>query len=165
MIGLKQWLPSCPQQVIRPAASLPPRHRSLADPFDILAAHNSDDSVFVMFSATFGRREREEARKYMSEDSVTINVGRLGSTIRNIHQVVSFVSCWRSSQDRLLIALQIVWINQELKYTALADCLRSVPQCRTIVFCNTIKTVDNVDDFLFHQGKRTKRLLSQITNK
>lgn len=49
----------------------------------------SDDAIFVMLSATFPKHLRDVARKYMKNDYVQISIGRLGSTIKHIHQMVS----------------------------------------------------------------------------
>ena len=42
----------------------------------------------MMFSATFAKRERSVAKRYMSKDHIRIRVGRAGSVHVNVKQSV-----------------------------------------------------------------------------
>lgn len=106
-----------------------------------------DDSLQIcMYSATFPRTVRELAREYLSDYFVNVRVGRLGATTSDITQRVEWVE-HQDKQDRLL------------------ELLQDQPPTRTVVFVNTKRQCDNVDDFLFNNkypvtsvhGDRTQR--------
>jgi ATP-dependent RNA helicase DDX3X len=87
----------------------------------------------MLFSATFPKSARELAGEYLAASHVRFRVGRAGSTHGNIMQVIKEV-------------------ESHVKQRFLLDQLRSVPPCRTIVFVNSKRTADEVDDFLFNMG-------------
>jgi ATP-dependent RNA helicase DDX3X len=91
------------------------------------------DHSFMMFSATFPKEFRKLARKYMEEDYYRISVGRIGSTHENIKQ-------------------EIIWADESRKRDALYDKLFSIPPARTMVFVNSKRQADLLDDFLFNKG-------------
>lgn len=86
-----------------------------------------------MFSATFPKSIRDLAKEHLREDHVRIRVGRIGSTHENIQQDVIFVA-------------------PEAKKKALYDLLMSHPPARTIIFVNSKRAADDLDDFLFNKG-------------
>jgi len=87
----------------------------------------------MMFSATFPKTLRDLAKEHLREDHVRIRVGRIGSTHENIRQ-------------------DVIFVTPEIKKKALLDLLMSHPPGRTIVFVNSKRTADDVDDFLFNEG-------------
>jgi ATP-dependent RNA helicase DDX3X len=87
----------------------------------------------MMFSATFNDSANEIARNYTKNRAVRIEVGRVGSTHENITQ-------------------QIRWVDQELKKQALYDLLFTLKAARTLVFVNSKRTAEEVDDFLFNRS-------------
>ncbi|KAA8576125.1 hypothetical protein EYC84_006286 [Monilinia fructicola] len=86
---------------------------------------------YMMFSATFPKMAREIAKEHLSHDYVRIRVGRAGSTHSNIKQ-------------------DIIYVEPSSKYKALKDLLLSTPPARTMIFVNTKRAADEVDDFLFN---------------
>jgi len=85
-----------------------------------------------MFSATFPKIARDLATAHLAHDHVRIRVGRAGSTHHNIKQ-------------------EIIYVEPSMKRQALFDLLMSAPPARTIVFVNSRRTADEVDDFLFNR--------------
>lgn len=105
-------------------------------------SNENPDHTYLMFSATFPRAQRELASEWMSEDDyVQIRVGRAGQTHRNIDQVV-------------------VNVDRDMKQQATFDLLYASPPARTIIFCNSIITVDKLDDFLYNKGLPTTAIHS-----
>lgn len=102
--------------------------------------------TYLMFSATFEKGVRELAKNHLKEDHVRIRVGRIGSSHTNIKQ-------------------DVVFVEPRLKKEALLDLLMSKPPARTIVFVNSKRGADELDDFLFNNqipctsihGDRTQR--------
>lgn len=99
-----------------------------------------------MFSATFPKECRDLAKEHLAHDHVRIRVGRAGSTHKNIKQ-------------------DVVFVEPHMKRKCLEDLLLSTPPARTIIFVNSKKTADEIDDFLFNKsfpcvsihGDRTQR--------
>jgi ATP-dependent RNA helicase DDX3X len=87
----------------------------------------------MLFSATFPFELREMARQHLDVGHSQINVGRIGSTHGNILQRVELVT-------------------PEIKRAQLITALESIPPSRTIVFVNSKRTADEVDDFLYNMG-------------
>ncbi|KAK3335726.1 P-loop containing nucleoside triphosphate hydrolase protein [Cercophora scortea] len=111
-------------------------HDDWKDEFDkILTGGEQEEGniKYMLFSATFPKRIRDLAKEYLSENHVRLRVGRAGSTHENIKQ-------------------NIVMVAPSLKRTALMDLLNSVPPTRTMIFVNSKRTADEIDDFLFNQG-------------
>ncbi|KAH7057242.1 DEAD/DEAH box RNA helicase [Macrophomina phaseolina] len=104
------------------------------------------DHAYLMFSATFPKDARALARQHLAEDYIRIRVGRAGSTHNNIHQ-------------------KIVWVEDSEKDKALFDLLFSMPPCRTIVFVNSKRKADLVDDFLFNRGLPSTSIHSDRTQR
>ncbi|KAK7551652.1 DEAD/DEAH box RNA helicase [Phyllosticta citricarpa] len=91
------------------------------------------DHLYFMFSATFPKEARRLAREYMSEDYVRIRVGRAGSTHSNITQ-------------------RVYLVEEHQKDNALYDLVTSLPPSRTIVFVNSKRKAEMVDDFLYNKS-------------
>lgn len=89
-----------------------------------------DDYQLALFSATFPTALRKLAREHLAEDHLRIRVGRVGSTHSNIVQ-------------------DIVYVEPSQKRRALIDLLTSGEPCRTIIFVNSKRAADEVDDLLF----------------
>ena len=89
-----------------------------------------------MFSATFPKDAREMARNYMEQKYMRISVGRPGQAHKNIQQV-------------------IVYVDQDMKEQATYDYLMKIEPARTLIFCNSKKSVDIVDAFLHTRGLPT----------
>jgi ATP-dependent RNA helicase DDX3X len=85
----------------------------------------------MMFSATFPKIARQIATQHLAHDHVRFRVGRAGSTHKAIKQ-------------------NVVWIDPQMKKKALFDLLMSLPPSRTIVFVNSRRTCDEIDDYLFN---------------
>lgn len=103
----------------------------IANPL-ILLAQDEGNIRMLMFSATFPPAAREIADTYMNYDHCRLTVGRAGSSHANIQQ-------------------NIIWVEGRQKREALIDLLRSVPPCRTLIFVNTRRACDELDDFLHTQ--------------
>lgn len=89
------------------------------------------DHVYLMFSATFPKAAREMARAYLSQDYMRIAVGRPGQAHKNIRQVV-------------------VYVDQNMKDQATYDFIMKLEkQVRVLIFCNSKKTVDMLDAYLY----------------
>lgn len=84
-----------------------------------------------MFSATFPKMAREMAMKHLKHDHVRIRVGRIGSTHLSIKQ-------------------EVIYCHAAQKRQALFDLLMSSPPARTMIFVNSKRVADEVDDFLFN---------------
>ncbi|KAI1823686.1 P-loop containing nucleoside triphosphate hydrolase protein [Xylaria intraflava] len=86
---------------------------------------------YMLFSATFPTPVRQLAKQHLAENYVRIKVGRIGSTHESIKQ-------------------DVVWVDPGSKKKALLDLLNSLPPARTIIFVNSKRTADELDDFLFN---------------
>ncbi|KAF2965411.1 hypothetical protein GQX73_g8169 [Xylaria multiplex] len=87
---------------------------------------------YMLFSATFPTAIRKLAKTHLAENYVRIRVGRIGSTHENIKQ-------------------DIIFVDQSMKKQALLDKLYSLKPARTIIFVNSKRTADELDDFLFNK--------------
>lgn len=87
----------------------------------------------MLFSATFPKAARDLAKTHLADNHVRLRVGRAGSTHANIKQ-------------------DVVWVEPYLKKQACLDLLNSVPPGRTIIFVNSKRAADELDDFLFNKG-------------
>ncbi|KAL1957360.1 hypothetical protein VTO42DRAFT_6040 [Malbranchea cinnamomea] len=104
------------------------------------------DHRYMMFSATFNKQCRQLARKYLAADHVRIRVGRAGSTHENIIQ-------------------QVIYAEESLKKQCLYDLLISMPPSRTLVFVNTKKQADFLDDYLYNMGLPSTSIHSDRTQR
>ncbi|XP_068428410.1 DEAD-box helicase 3 X-linked a isoform X2 [Clinocottus analis] len=87
----------------------------------------------MMFSATFPKEIQILARDFL-EDYIFLAVGRVGSTSENITQ-------------------KVVWVEDCDKRSFLLDLLNAtVKEALTLVFVETKKGADALEDFLYHEG-------------
>ncbi len=86
----------------------------------------------MLFSATFPTAIRNLAKTHLAETYVRIRVGRIGSTHENIKQ-------------------DIIFVEPSMKKQALLDLLYSLKPARTIIFVNSKRMADELDDFLFNK--------------
>lgn len=86
----------------------------------------------MLFSATFPTPIRNLAKTHLAENYVRVKVGRIGSTHENIKQ-------------------DVIFVDQFMKKQALLDLLCSLKPARTIIFVNSKRTADELDDFLFNK--------------
>jgi len=100
----------------------------------------------MMFSATFPRETRALAKAHLTDDHIRIHVGRIGSTHKSITQ-------------------QVIWVDESKKRDAVFDLLISMPPARSIVFVNSKKSADFLDDFLFNAGLPTTSIHSDRTQR
>ncbi|KAL9013290.1 MAG: hypothetical protein Q9173_002001 [Seirophora scorigena] len=111
------------------------------------ADSNADsDHLYLFFSATFNKQARMVAKKYMSTDHVRVRVGRAGSTHENITQ-------------------RIVFAEPAQKRNALWDLLMAMPPARTMIFANTKREVDLIDDYLWNKGLPATSIHSDRTQR
>ncbi|KAI0975815.1 P-loop containing nucleoside triphosphate hydrolase protein [Xylaria arbuscula] len=87
---------------------------------------------YMLFSATFPTEIRKLAKTHLAESHVRIRVGRIGSTHENIKQ-------------------DVVFTDPSMKKQALLDLLYSKKPARTIIFVNSKRMADELDDFLFNK--------------
>lgn len=95
-----------------------------------------EDRQTLMFSATFPRDIQILAADFL-RDYVFLSVGRVGSTSENIKQVVEWVDDY-SKRSRVLELLREPASSQGL----------------TLIFVETKRTADQLDDFLYSQRVR-----------
>ncbi|KAK4453568.1 putative ATP-dependent RNA helicase [Podospora aff. communis PSN243] len=88
---------------------------------------------YMFFSATFPKPIRDLAKTHLAETHVRLRVGRAGSTTSNIKQ-------------------NVIMVDVPMKKKCLFDLMKSLPPTRTIIFVNSKRVADELDDFLFHQG-------------
>ncbi len=101
---------------------------------------------YMLFSATFPVEIRRLARTYLSEAHIRLRVGRAGSTHGNIDQ-------------------DIIWVDPAMKRQALLALLKATSAGRTIIFVNSKRTADEVDDFLFHHDVPSTSMHSDRTQR
>ncbi|KIW25120.1 uncharacterized protein PV07_10784 [Cladophialophora immunda] len=107
-------------------------------------ANTDGDHRYLLFSATFPKRVRKLAAKYLASDYVHVSVGRTGSVHVNVKQ-------------------NIMWCDKDKKMKALYDLLISMPPSRTLIFVRFKKTADFVDDYLFNLGLPSTSIHSDRT--
>ncbi|GAW26156.1 putative DEAD DEAH box helicase [Rosellinia necatrix] len=87
---------------------------------------------YMLFSATFPTAIRKLATTHLAENYVRIKVGRVGSTHENIKQ-------------------DVIFTEPSMKKQALIDLLYSLKPARTIIFVNSKRMADELDDFLYNK--------------
>ncbi|KAI8632807.1 P-loop containing nucleoside triphosphate hydrolase protein [Xylariaceae sp. FL1651] len=87
---------------------------------------------YMLFSATFPAAVRKLAKTHLAENYVRIRVGRIGSSHENIKQ-------------------DVIFVDPFMKKQALLDLLYSLSPERTIIFVNSKRMADELDDFLFNK--------------
>lgn len=113
---------------------------------DYLDTNEDGDHRYLLFSATFNKEMRKLARKFLSNDHVRIRIGRAGSVHANVKQ-------------------QVIWVERNNKQQAVYDLLLAMPPSRTLIFCNSKKGVDYLDDYLFNLGMPTTSIHSDRTQR
>ncbi|KAF2757596.1 DEAD-box protein [Pseudovirgaria hyperparasitica] len=104
------------------------------------------DHLYMMFSATFPAAARKLAMTFMADDYVRVRIGRTGSTHTNIKQAICYIA-------------------KEHKRDALFDLLLSMPPSRTLIFVNSVRMADMLDDFLYNKGLPSTSMHSGRTQK
>lgn len=99
-----------------------------------------------MFSATFPKQARKLARTHLAVGYTRIRVGRAGSTIKQIGQ-------------------RIVWVEESQKQQALYDLLFSMPPARTMIFVNSKRQADGLDDYLYNLSLPSTSIHSDRTQR
>jgi ATP-dependent RNA helicase DDX3X len=100
----------------------------------------------MMFSATFPKGARDLAKEHLAHDHIRIRVGRAGSSHANIIQ-------------------KVVYVEASMKRTALADLLYANEPARTMIFVNSKRTADELDDFLFNMDMPCTSIHSDRTQR
>merc|ERR1719323_876012 len=95
----------------------------------------------MMFSATFPKEIQMLARDFL-RDYVFLAVGRVGSTTENITQKI----VWVEEQDKRSFLLDL------MEASGLAAKDLDGEASRTLVFVETKKGADQLDDFLYREG-------------
>ncbi|KAI8096662.1 P-loop containing nucleoside triphosphate hydrolase protein [Halteromyces radiatus] len=93
----------------------------------------SPDRQTLMFSATFPRSIRKLARDFLRPDYVFLKVGRVGGTSNSITQ-------------------NILYVQEEEKREALRGLLNSQPPSRTLIFVESKRGADSLDQFLYERS-------------
>ncbi|KAG6010965.1 hypothetical protein E4U43_008519 [Claviceps pusilla] len=101
---------------------------------------------YGLFSATFPKAARDLAKENLSAAHVRFRVGRAGSTTVNIKQT-------------------IIEAEREEKRDILLNLLNQITGVRTIIFCNSRREVDNLDDFLYNIGLPVTSMHADRTQK
>ncbi|KAI9025880.1 P-loop containing nucleoside triphosphate hydrolase protein [Phycomyces nitens] len=88
------------------------------------------DRQTLMYSATFPKEIRSLARDFLKPDYLFLKVGRVGGTTTDITQ-------------------NVMWVEEPDKREELKKLLMSQPPCRTLIFVDTKRSADSLDQFLF----------------
>lgn len=99
------------------------------------------DHAFMMFSATFPKELRQLARQYMTPEHYRLSVGRPGSAHKNVKQ-------------------DVVLVVGSMKMQACFDLLYAGEPKKTLIFCNSKRTVDELDAFLYQRRLPTTSIHS-----
>ena len=65
----------------------------------------------------------------------------------------------------MLNNIQIIWSDSHNKKQATYDLLLAMPPSRTLIFCNSKRGVDYLDDFLYNLGLPTTSIHSDRTQR
>ncbi|KAG2186206.1 hypothetical protein INT43_002644 [Umbelopsis isabellina] len=93
----------------------------------------SQDRQTLMYSATFPRAIRKLARDFLKPDYLFLKVGRVGGTTN-------------------LITQKVYWVEEEEKRERLKKLLLSQPPSRTLIFVETKRGADSLDQYLYDQS-------------
>jgi ATP-dependent RNA helicase DDX3X len=91
------------------------------------------DRQTLMFSATFPRSIRKLARDFLRPDYLFLKVGRVGGTTNSITQ-------------------KMIYVEEEDKRDALRTLLNSQPPSRTLIFVETKRSADSLDQYLYERS-------------
>ncbi|KAI9297504.1 DEAD-domain-containing protein [Neoconidiobolus thromboides FSU 785] len=86
----------------------------------------------LLFSATFPKSIRQLCKDFMRK-YLFLAVGRVGGTSKNITQ-------------------KLVYVEDRDKKKALMDILMKSKPCKTLIFLETKRAADTLDDYLFNEG-------------
>lgn len=111
-----------------------------------IAEQDEGNIKYGLFSATFPKAARELAKENLSAAHVRFRVGRAGSTTVNIRQT-------------------IIQAEREEKRDILLGLLNQMTGVRTIIFANSRREVDNLDDFLYNIGLPVTSIHADRTQK
>ncbi|KAG0166377.1 hypothetical protein DFQ28_005964 [Apophysomyces sp. BC1034] len=93
----------------------------------------SPERQTLMFSATFPRTIRKLARDFLRPDYLFLKVGRVGGTTNSITQ-------------------KVMYVEEDEKREALRSLLNSQPPSRTLIFVETKRSADSLDQFLYERS-------------
>ncbi|RIB07194.1 P-loop containing nucleoside triphosphate hydrolase protein, partial [Gigaspora rosea] len=123
--------------VVYGGADVIPQKNELAKGCDVLTATPDilDDGTrqTLMFSATFPKSIRNLARDFLANNYIFLTVGRVGGTTSDITQ-------------------KIMYVENHKKRDQLVALLLKQPPSRTLVFVETKRGADSLDDFLYSQN-------------
>ncbi|KAF3921681.1 hypothetical protein ABW21_db0201926 [Orbilia brochopaga] len=109
--------------------------------------HNEDEDLqILMFSATFPAAVRKLAKEFLADDFIRINVGRIGSVNPNVVQ-------------------RVIYATFDKKRQAISDLLASSPAARTLIFVNSKREADSLDDYLWNMGLPTTSIHGDRTQR
>ncbi|KAI7891035.1 P-loop containing nucleoside triphosphate hydrolase protein [Mucor mucedo] len=89
--------------------------------------------VTLMYSATFPKEIRGLARDFLKPNYLFLKVGRIGGTTTDITQ-------------------KVMWVEEQDKRQKLRELLMSQPACRTLIFVDTKRNADSLDQFLYESN-------------
>lgn len=83
------------------------------------------------------------------------------------HLATEHVRLWigRPGSAHANIVQEVVLVESHLKRQACLDLLNSMPPARTIIFVNSKRTADELDDYLFNSGMPTTSIHSDRTQR
>ncbi|KAI9266795.1 P-loop containing nucleoside triphosphate hydrolase protein [Phascolomyces articulosus] len=87
----------------------------------------------LMYSATFPRAIRKLARDFLRPDYLFLKVGRVGGTTSSITQ-------------------KVMYVEEENKREELRTLLNSQPPSRTLIFVETKRSADSLDQYLYERS-------------
>ncbi|CEP13816.1 hypothetical protein [Parasitella parasitica] len=90
----------------------------------------SQNRVTLMYSATFPKEIRALARDFLKPNYLFLKVGRVGGTTTDITQ-------------------KVYWVEEQDKRAKVKELLISQPPCRTLIFVDTKRAADSLDQYLF----------------
>lgn len=93
----------------------------------------SQNRQTLMYSATFPRAIRKLARDFLKPEYLFLKVGRVGGTTN-------------------LITQKVYWVEEEEKRERLKKLLLSQPPSRTLIFVETKRGADSLDQYLYDQS-------------
>ncbi|CAO3691015.1 unnamed protein product [Rhizopus stolonifer] len=87
----------------------------------------------LLYSATFPRAIRALARDFLRPDYLFLKVGRVGGTSSSITQ-------------------KVLYVSEENKREELRNLLNGLPPSRTLIFVETKRSADSLDQFLYERN-------------
>ncbi|CAI2188098.1 10443_t:CDS:2, partial [Funneliformis geosporum] len=86
----------------------------------------------LMYSATFPKPIRKLAKDFLANDYVFLTVGRVGGTTSDITQ-------------------KVIYVKEQNKRDCLVELLLKQPPSRTLIFVETKRGADSLDNFLYNR--------------